>query len=70
VNKQRATIKQNPLRNRGALTKLSPYAKDIRRRVRSQLLKQQKGGKAPAKVATKPATKPAAKASPKPAGKK
>jgi len=66
VQKQCATIKQNPLRNRAALTKLSPYAKDIRRRVRSQLLKQQKGGKAPAKVAAKPA----GKAAPKAGGKK
>jgi len=64
-NKQHASIKQNPLRNRGALTKLSPYAKDIRRRVKSQLLKAQKGGKAPAKVAGKPVAKPAAKAAAK-----
>jgi len=61
VQQQKASIKQNPLKNRGALTKLSPYAKDIRRRVKTQLLKQQKGGKAPAKVAAKPAAKAAAK---------
>jgi len=60
------TIKQNPLRNRGALTKLSPYAKDIRRRVRSQI---KKGAAKAAPVAKAPAAKAAGKPAGKPAAK-
>eukprot|EP00999_Lentomonas_sp_LEN2_P002799 NODE_666_length_1279_cov_124.888021_g627_i0.p2 GENE.NODE_666_length_1279_cov_124.888021_g627_i0~~NODE_666_length_1279_cov_124.888021_g627_i0.p2 ORF type:complete len:360 (+),score=121.24 NODE_666_length_1279_cov_124.888021_g627_i0:85-1164(+) len=43
-NEKKAGLKHNPLRRRGHESKLCPYAKEQRRRVRSQVLKGKKAG--------------------------
>jgi len=60
-------IRRNPLRNNGEYTKLSPYSKVLRSRLRKQVKKAVKA--TGAKVVAKPAAKVAAKPASKPAKK-
>jgi large subunit ribosomal protein L4e len=62
-------IRRNALRNKGEYTKLSPYSKVLRSRIRKQVKKSVAKGTGAKVAAAKPATKPAAKPAAKAAAK-